>query len=292
MKINNLPPLGPLKSFCAAAKHQSFTKAAQELNLTHGAVSRAVQQLEQHFGQALFLRRNRRIYLTENGRYFAEKVTSMLEELEEASEQIRSQKTEACISVSCEPSLAMRWLMPRLSKFYEQIPGVEVHLSTAGGPVDLAAQNIDLAIRRSDFQWPADYWVTPLTKERIGPVCHPRYLSKLNQQTAVILHTRTRPSAWSDWQTLSDLKIEFAAEQYFDHFYFSLQAAVAGLGIAIGPESLVADDLNMNHLVAPFGFITTATDYVALSLKNPQHTELLNNFIDWLGKELSVPPEV
>ncbi|WP_261841761.1 LysR substrate-binding domain-containing protein [Aliamphritea ceti] len=292
MKLNNLPPLGPLKSFCAAAKHQSFTKAAQELNLTHGAISRAVQQLEQHFGQTLFLRRNRRIYLTESGRFFADKVTAMLKQLEIASEHMRARETETCISVSCEPSLAMRWLMPRLSHFYAQVPGVEVHLSTAGGPVDLAAQNIDLAIRRSDFQWPADYWVTPLTKERIGPVCHPGYLDKLNQQTAVLLHTRTRPAAWADWQTLSDQEITFTGEQYFDHFYFSLQAAVAGLGIAIGPESLVTDDLNMGHLVAPFGFITTDTDYVALTLKNPQRTELLNSFISWLEQELSVPLQV
>jgi DNA-binding transcriptional LysR family regulator len=287
MANKNLPPLGPLVSFCAAAKHQSFTKAAQELNLTHGAVSRAVQQLEQYFDQPLFYRRNRRVYLTEQGRIFAEKATATLSDLEIASEKMRARQTDNCLSVSCEPSLAMRWLMPRLGAFYQAHPGVEVHLSTAGGPVDLAAQNLDLAIRRSDFQWPTDYWVTPLTREKIGPVCHPNYLPKLEKSTAVLLHTRTRPKAWANWEDMTENTIQTSSERFFDHFYFSLQAAVAGLGVAMGPEPLVTDDINMGHLIAPFGFSDTAIDYVVLSLKNPEQNNLLESFIFWLNKELS-----
>jgi len=288
MKIKNLPPLGPLIGFCAAAKHQSFTKAARELNLTHGAVSRAVQQLEQYFGLALFHRRNRRVYLTDKGRFFADKTTALLSELETISEQMRAQEMGRCLAVSCEPSLAMRWLMPRLGAFYEGFPGVDVHLSTAGGPVDIAAQNLDLAIRRSDFQWPKDYWVTPLARERTGPVCHPDYWSQLQGKPSVLLHTRTRPNAWADWTTRANQPMASSAEQYFDHFYFSLQAAVAGLGIAIGPEPLVADDIERGHLVAPFGFLETDTDYVVLSLKNHERDDLLGAFVSWLGEEL--PP--
>ena len=288
MKIKNLPPLGPLIGFCAAAKHQSFTKAAQELNLTHGAVSRAVQQLEQYFGQPLFHRRNRRVYLTDKGRFFADKATALLSELETISEQMCTQESERCLAVSCEPSLAMRWLMPRLGAFYKDFPGVDVHISTAGGPVDLAAHNLDLAIRRSDFQWPTDYWVTPLGRERIGPVCHPDYWAQLQERSAVLLHTRTRPGAWTDWAILAGQTTTSSSEQYFDHFYFSLQAAVAGLGIAIGPEPLVADDIERGHLVAPFGFLDTEADYVALSLKNPERDDLLEAFVSWLEKEL--PP--
>lgn len=288
MNTKNLPPLGPLISFCAAAKHQSFTKAAQELNLTHGAISRAVKQLEDYFSLPLFHRRNRRIYLTDKGRYFANIATTLLSELESASEQMRTAETARSLSISCEPSLAMRWLMPRLGSFYENHPGVDVHLSTAGGPVDIAAQNLDLAIRRSDFQWPKDYWVTPLGTEQTGPVCHPEYWAKKKQQPAVLLHTRTRPQAWTDWETLSGKPIEASTERYFDHFYFSLQSAVAGLGIAIGPKPMVADDIDRGHLIAPFGFTETDIRYVVLSLKNPERDALLNAFITWLKKELAV----
>lgn len=286
MKKTNLPPLGPLVSFCAAAKHQSFTKAAQELNLTHGAVSRAVKQLEDHFGQPLFQRRNRRIYLTDKGKFFADKATELLAGLESAAEQMRTDSAR-CLSVSCEPSLAMRWLMPRLGDFSQQLPDLDVHLSTAGGPIDLEAQNLDLAIRRSDFQWPENYWVTPLGFEHIGPVCHPDYWQRVQNTSAVILHTRTRPEAWDDWRGLTEHTINSDSEQYFDHFYFSLQAAVAGLGIGIGPHPLVADDIERGHLVAPFGFTQTDKEYVLLSLKNPQRDENLGAFVNWISKALS-----
>jgi len=285
MKNTNLPPMGPLINFSKAAEHQSFTKAAQELNLTHGAISRSVQQLEQYFGISLFQRRNRRIYLTDKGQFFAAKVTTLLAELELTCEQMSIQSNGSSLAVSCEPSLAMRWLMPRLKHFNDQFAAIDVHLSTAGGPVDLAAQNLHLAIRRSDFQSPADYWVTPLGRERIGLVCHPNYWARNCDKSMTLLHTRTRPAAWSDWLRLSDQAIDTSKEQYFDHFYFSLQAAVAGLGLAIGPEHLVADDIDNGHLLAPFGFVETRTEYVALSLQNPQRVGYLHDFVSWLQRE-------
>ncbi|WP_432734519.1 LysR substrate-binding domain-containing protein [Maridesulfovibrio sp. FT414] len=287
MTMKNLPPLGPLPSFRAAAKHESFTRAAHELNLTHGAVSRSVKQLEDYFGFELFHRRNRRLFLTTEGRYFAEKVEKMLAGLERACEQMRISDTPRRISVSCEPSLSMRWLMPRLEKLHQDCPEIEVLLSTEGGPIDLSARGVDLAIRRSDFLWPDYYRPTTLVKERIGPVCSPGFWEKHAGQKLRILHTRTRPSAWTDWRKLSGNMPETLSEQFYDHFYFSLQAAVAGLGMAIGPEPLVMDDIDQGILVAPFGFISTATDYVALTLQHPANERDLNCFISWLKKKLS-----
>lgn len=288
MNPKKLPPLSPLISFCLAARHQSFTKAAQELNLTHGAVSRAVKQLEDYFGLQLFQRRNRRIYLTEKGRFFAEKATELLEGLEVASEQMHTVETDSCLAVSCEPTLAMRWLMPRLSGFHKEASNTDIHLSTAGGPIDLAAQNLDIAIRRSDFQWPESYWVTSLGRERIGPVCHPDYWQSIQKEKSpVLLHTRTRPEAWMDWSSISEQYIDSSNERFFDHFYFSLQAAVAGLGMAIGPEPLVADDIRNGHLIAPYGFSETSVEYVVLSLRNPESSELVKTFSTWLKQELA-----
>ncbi|NVJ90241.1 MAG: LysR family transcriptional regulator [Methylocystaceae bacterium] len=283
--MERLPPLNALVSFCSAAKHQSFTKAAQELNLTHGAVSRAVKQLEHHFGMALFERRNRRVYLNEQGIFFYDKMQKILSDIQTAAEDLKQFNQYRKILISCEPSLAMRWLMSRLTTLQEVLGHTDIQILTAGGPVDLAAHSIDIAIRRADFKWSKEYWVTPLTPEWIGPVCNPSYLEKIPPHEWVALHTRTRPQAWSDWTSISFNEQKFATDQYFDHFYFSLQAAVAGMGVAIAPSQLVYDDLAQGALVAPFGFEKTDTEYVALTLKNPKSDEVLNDCLSWLMHE-------
>lgn len=284
--MKNIPPLGPLVSFHTAAKHQSFTEAARELNLTHGAVSRAVKQLEDFFGTKLFYRQNRGIYLTEKGRYFARHVEKMLKELEKTSEQMRTATESFRLYVSCEPTLAMRWLMPRLESFKQRAPHIDIHLSTGGGPIDLCAENAHVAIRRADFTWPKKYHVIPLGKERVAPVCSSSYWESNKDAPMHILHTRTRPSAWDDWKSHVSVAPLSGTEQFFDHFYFSLQASVAGLGIAIGPEPLVHDDINRGMLVAPYGFITTKFEYVILSHKAPQEDHRLSEFISWVKAEL------
>ncbi|MCG8491498.1 MAG: LysR substrate-binding domain-containing protein, partial [Sneathiellales bacterium] len=231
-------------------------------------------------------RRNRRVYLTEKGTYFADQVNRQLQDLEKTCEHLFALENSKRISLSCEPSLAMRWLIPRLHDFYRKFPDIDIQLSTAGGAVDLAKQKIDLAIRRTDFQWPRDYHVTLLFSERIGPVCHPDYWEKRHSGKVSLLHTRTRPSAWSDWQALAKRKVDVSSESFFDHFYFSLQAAVAGLGVAIGPESHVADDLAKGHLIAPFGFLDTDVNYVALSLKNIKNDPVTALFVKWLKEQI------
>lgn len=175
-----LPPLNPLISFRAAASHLSFTKAASELNLTHGAVSKAIKQLEEYYGLQLFYRRSRSISLTEKGRFLFKHVERLLRELEDVSERMRIAEGSQRISVSCEPSLSMRWLMVRLEQFHEQFPGTEIHISTGGGPIDLSSERVHLAIRRSDFSWPAGYHAVQLGIECIGPVCSPSYWEKIN----------------------------------------------------------------------------------------------------------------
>lgn len=280
--MKHLPPLSALISFCIAAKHQSFTKAAQELNQTHGAISRSVKLLETHFGVALFERRNRRIYITVKGQAFAKRINSILPQIETACEELSTPENISKLAISCEPSLAMRWLMPRLEGFHRLNTNLDVHLSTAGGPVDLAKNGLSAAIRRSDFKWADDYWVTDLGKEFIGPVCSPSYLKALEGGEATRLHTRTRKQAWQDWEKSSKQPMAYQADKYFDHFYFSLQAAVAGMGMAIGPRILVADDIKSGLLVAPYDFVETPFNYVVLSLEKPESQEELNSFILWL----------
>lgn len=286
--MNNLPPLSPLPSFWAAARHSSFSKAAQELNVTHGAVSRAVRQLEDFFGFDLFERRNRGVHLTEKGKRFARRIDTLFSDLESACEELRS-AGPGKLSVSCEPTLAMRWLMPRLDGFHRVLPDVEVLLSTAGGPIDLSEKGVHLAIRRSDFAWPARYWHVPLGKEAIGPVCSPAYWEENRKAPKRLLHTRTRPEAWADWRHHAGDVIETAEERFFDHFFFSLQAAAAGLGMAVGPFSMVQDAVEQGLLVAPFGFTVTDVDYVVICRTEPEPDGPARAFIHWLRETLALP---
>lgn len=285
-KKRSLPPLAALPAFEAAARHQSFSRAAEELHLTHGAISRAVAQIEDRLGVDLFVRRNRRVWLTSAGERLLKATTGALDGLDQAIEDIhRHAGTSPILTVSCEPSLAMRWLMPRLGDFRQANPDLNIDLRLAGGPVDLLSDGCDVAIRRADYGISEDYVTTRLWAELAGPVCDPdcwenildRDLSK-----ARWLHSRTRPDAWDDWKRASGLDVSPASEQYFDHFFFALQAAVNRLGTAIGPLPLVCDDLAVGRLIAPHGMAPTGCDYVLITLDRPDRDPRIALFFDWL----------
>ncbi len=270
-----IPPLAALRCFETAARLESFSRAADVLNLTHGAVSRAVRLIEDDLGVQLFDRRNRRVFLTETGRRLAQAVRQGFGLVEAAVRDIRAEARSPSLVISCEPTLLMRWLIPRLPEFQASHPDLAVHLVAGGGPVTLG-QGIDLAIRRDDFHPPEGIEAVPLFHERIGPVCRADKVASFFDQAvaaraaslradAVLLHTRTRPDAWTAWAKNTGLPVPPGRSQSFEHFYISLQAAVAGIGVAIGPWQLVRDDLDNGLLAAPLGFVDDGTRYNLLS---------------------------
>jgi len=270
-----VPSLLALRCFEAAASRENFSKAAAELHLTHGAISRAVRLLEDELGVALFERRNRRVFLTNAGRTLARAVSDGMDLMRQAVGELRaSARLERRWVLSCEPTLLMRWLIPRWPDFQSQHPGIDVHLVAGGGPFSFGS-GIDLAIRRDDFPWPDNYHAEPLFAEKIGPVCRPdkaaAWFSSKKRGAALRagaprLHSRTRPGAWQEWAAAAGQEaIPEAPEQTFEHFYFSLQAAVAGLGVAIGPWHLVCDDLDSGVLVAPLDFVEDGSRYCLLA---------------------------
>jgi len=286
-----VPSLGALTAFAAAARHRSFSRAAQELHLTHGAISRAVAQIEERIGVDLFVRRNRRVYLTAAGQRLLKTTTEALDALSHTVEEIhRHDSASPFLTVSCEPSLAMRWLMPRLGEFRAQCPELNVDLRMAGGPIDLLSENCDIAIRRMDFGIHEDYQITTLCSELAGPVCTKDYWEKhINQDLneANWLHSRTRPNAWDDWKMSRGLeKVIPKNEQHFDHFFYTLQAAQDQLGIAIGSIPLVSDDLTMQRLIAPLGMHLTGYDYALLTLGNPNQDSRITEFSTWLREAI------
>ncbi|QQE08261.1 LysR family transcriptional regulator [Cupriavidus sp. ISTL7] len=269
-----LPSLLALRCFEAAARLENFSRAADELHLTHGAISRAVRTLEDDLGVALFERRSRRVFLTEAGRRLAQAVRDGLGVIRQATRELRASARQARQWVlSCEPTLLMRWLIPRWPDFKARHPELDVHLVAGGGAVAFDS-GIDLALRRDDFAWPDSVHAVPLFVERVGPVCRPdqagawfaaRKAGTALRPSAPRLHTRTRPNAWQTWADITGQTLSRAPEQRFEHFYFSLQAAVAGLGVAIGPWHLVQDDIASGMLAAPMGFVEDGSRYCLLS---------------------------
>lgn len=284
---HNLTSLPALACFRIAAELQSFSKAADRLNLTHGAVSRAVGLLEDDLGTLLFERRNRGVFLTDAGRKLAQVVARGLGDIEDEVQSIRAQNAKPTLTVSCEPTLLMRWLIPQMPLFHAANPAADIRLLAGGGPVTLGS-GVDLAIRRNDFKWPAPYHARHLFDERIGPVCRPDkvadyFVGDRLRQDATLLHTRTRPSAWSTWADRAGQLCPTAQGQDFEHFYFSLQAAVAGLGVAIGPWHLVQTDLRDGLLVAPQGFHEDGSGYFVLAAREPKIGSIAQVFADWLS---------
>ncbi|OYR21568.1 LysR family transcriptional regulator [Brucella pseudogrignonensis] len=282
--ITSLPALA---CFRVAAELESFSKAADRLNLTHGAVSRAVRLLEEDLGTSLFERRNRAVFLTDAGRRLAQVVARGLGEIEEEAQRIKAEHANAPVTVSCEPTLMMRWLIPRMPQFHAAHPSADVRLLAGGGQVVLGS-GIDLAIRRNDFTWPETYKAQHLFDERIGPVCRPDkaatfFDSGRMNAAAILLHTRTRPSAWTTWAETTGETCSTNPGQDFEHFYFSLQAAVAGLGVAIGPWHLVQDDIRAGLLTAPQGFHLDGSAYFVLSAGEQESDSTAAAFQTWLA---------
>lgn len=260
----HLPPLNAVRTFEAAARHLSFTEAAEELHVTHGAVSRQVKALEAHLGVDLFQRLNRRVVLTAAGEALLRNARAALDLLEVGVQQVAVARGSGPLEVSCVATFAMRWLIPRLGRFHKAHPDIELRLSAPDSPVERPYDDIDVLIRIGADDWPDDVEVTPFLEEEFGPVCSPRLLKThalhrpddLGGHT--LLHSRTRPTFWQDWLRLAGpARLDPERRQHFDTFYFTLQAAAAGLGVAIGPYSLVGDDIAAGRLAAPFGFVAS-----------------------------------
>ena len=281
LSTRRMPSLMALRCFEAAARLESFSRAADELHLTHGAVSRAVRAVEEELGTSLFERRNRRVFLNDHGRVLFDGVHAGLAQMAQAADAVRQRVARRALLLSCEPTLLMRWLIPRWGDFQAQHPDITVHLVAGGGAVDWGS-GIDLAIRRNDFDWGRSTHAVPLHDEQIGLVCQPQKLEAFFEQAAdgryqlrpdaPRLHSKTRLHAWEDWQKNTSNSPQAQAHQalpasnlIFEHFYLSLQAASAGLGVAVGPQLLVRDELEAGRLLAPQGFVADGSQYCLLA---------------------------
>ena len=285
--MSRIPNLPALRAFEATVRHGSVSRAARELHLTDGAVSRAVREMEGDLGFALFERRNRLIVPTATALALADEVRLALDHLAGALGRARqSGRPDRSIVLSCEPTFLIRWLILRLAGLQEAVgPDRDLRLVSAGGAVPFAREGIDLAVRRADFPIGAEIRAEPFLDERVGPVCRPEMVSNVGASGPLegsLLHTATRPDAWRDWAALTGCTLQASRELTFEHFYSSLQAAVAGAGVAIGPVALVADDLASGVLVAPRGFVADRSTYVLMAPRASHDAALFRAVLGWL----------
>jgi LysR family transcriptional regulator, glycine cleavage system transcriptional activator len=296
--MRKLPPLKTLPAFELSAGHASFSAAAQELGLTHGAVSRQIKALEDHLGVPLFRRLNRRVELTEAGAALLPAVHQALRHLQTAAAQITMQTRQGPLVVSCLATFMMRWLIPRLYGFASTHPGIEVRLSASHQPVDFARDGIGVAIRIDGAGHRRNVTAHRFLEDRMGPVASPALIERhrirrpADLKRLTLLHTETRPQAWPDWQRLAGIDgIDPAKGSRFEHSYFLLEAAASGLGVAIGSYPLVAQDLASGRLVAPFGFISSGASYCLLHPRDAARVPKVTAFRSWIlaeaGRSLS-----
>lgn len=282
-------PLNGIRAFEAAGRHVSFTKAAAELHVTHGAISRQVSQLEAWLGAPLFLRSPSQLTLTEAGRVFLAEATAALDRLAVASLGVMERAAPSALQVSAPPTFTMRWLIPRLSGFHRRRPGIEVRMTASLEPVRFQPGGYDIAIRGAQAPLPGCVSL-PFMTELILPVCHPSLAEggrlarpdDLAQQ--VLIGYGTEPYAWADWLKAAGIpELRPARMQRFEQMFFALQAASEGLGVVLVPAFLVMDDILAGRLVAPFGTLgAKRRRYFANAARR---SPAVAGFVEWLQGE-------
>ena len=252
-----LPPLNAIKAFEAAARLGSFTRAAEELNVTHGAVSRQIRLLEDWLGTRLFLRTSRTAVLTQVGADLLAEAGPALDRLAAVSQRLQTRAPPArVLRVSALPTFAMRWLIPRMPDFQRRHPGVELRIVTASTPAEQFRMDVDAVISGPSRQpgWVGNRFLgearLPVLSPDLMKRCPLRTPADLGQHT--LLHAATLRDAWPRWLAAANLPdLKPARDQVFEHFYFAIQAALEGLGVLIGPVALISDELRVGRLLAP-----------------------------------------
>jgi LysR family transcriptional regulator, glycine cleavage system transcriptional activator len=265
--LTRLPPLNALRAFEAAARHLSFTRAAEELNVTQTAVSHQIKGLEERLGVQLFRRRSRGLLLTEAAQRYAPALRAAFAQIAAATEQLSASGAGGALNLSTVPSFAAKWLVPRLGRFRAAHPEIDLRISASLRLVDFSRDDFDVAIRMGRGNYPG-HRVDALFGEVMFPVCAPRLLTgpkplqrpeDLRQH--VLLHDvdvtssafAAPPQAWRLWLERAGVHgIDVERGPVFEDSAMLLDAAAEGQGVALGRSALVAADLAAGRLVKPF----------------------------------------
>ncbi|CDG19038.1 transcriptional regulator GcvA [Xenorhabdus doucetiae] len=254
-----LPPLNALRVFDAAARHLSFTKAAEELFVTQAAVSHQMKSLEDFLGLKLFRRRNRSLLLTEDGQSYYLDIKEIFTAINDATRKLQARSAKGALTVSLSPSFAIQWLVPRLSGFNQSFPGIDVRIQAVDREEDKLADDVDVAIFYGRGNWPG-LRTDRLYPEYLLPVCSPSLLTgdrPLKTPSDLARHTLLHDSSRRDWQAYIrqlDMQQQINVQQgpIFSHSAMVIQAAVHGQGVALANNVMAQNEIDAGRLVCPF----------------------------------------
>ncbi|GEC58794.1 LysR family glycine cleavage system transcriptional activator [Bradyrhizobium japonicum] len=297
---SRLPSLNGLRAFEAAARHMSFTLAASELNVTQTAISHQIRRLEEELGVRLFIRQNRSLSLTPEATEYLPGVRAAFNDLRLAADRLLRRDDDHVLTVSTLASLAAKWLLPRLSAFQEAHSGIDVRITTSTSLVDFQRDKVDAAIRYGRGQW-AGLRADWLMADELFPVCSPSLLQGTKPlkcpedlRDHTLLHTSNANSDdWRLWLTAAGLPTDISKQPgvTFDLLFVTIQAAIDGIGIAMGRTSYVQDDIAKGRLVVPFKIALPAdAGFYLVSPQGRADTPKLSAFRSWLGTTAHAAP--
>jgi len=290
-----LPPLNALRAFEAAARHLSFTKAAEELNVTPAAISHQIKTLEEITGAPLFKRLTRALALTERGRDALPALSDGFDLLADATAKLTNTQQSSVLTLTTAPSFAARWLVPRLDEFQEQNPDIKVRIDASLTLVDLRRDGVDVAIRYGLGDYPGHH-AERLFEEEVFPVCSPKLMDGAHPLRTpedlahhTLLHSGRVESDWAypEWRmwlkSAGAADVDWRKGPEFSLEDMAVQAALAGHGVALVNTSLVSDDLDSGALVRPFT-LRLQTDfayYLVIPTQSINHPPVMA-FRKWL----------
>jgi LysR family transcriptional regulator, glycine cleavage system transcriptional activator len=286
-----LPSLNGLRAFEAAARHLSFTQAASELNVTQTAISHQIRRLEEELGIRLFVRKNRALALTPEAREYLPGIRAAFNDLRLATDRLLRKDADNVLTISTLASLAAKWLLPRLSTFQEVHPDIDVRITTSTGLIDFASGDVDAAIRYGRGHWPGlrSEW---LMADEMFPVCSPALLtgkrplrSPEDLRDHALLHNTNNGDDWRLWLTAAGLPPDISKQPgiTFDLILMTVQAAIDGMGVAMGRTSYVKDDIAKGRLVVPFDIALPAdAGFYLVSPEGTPDSPKLRAFRQWL----------
>lgn len=280
--------LNPLRAFEAAARHGSFTRAAEELGVTQGAISRHIRALEERLGFALFVRHPQGLEIENAARMFANELGEAFSRIARATDNLIATQTHSVITIRGYTTFFIRWLIPRLPRFQLAYPEIDIRLVAAADPVDFDRDAVDVAIRYGSGRWP--HWRADLLfLDRLMPVCSPDYLQARPKDpqglldSATLLHHTLRPSDWPDWLAEAGLRGDGAEYLHFQDLSIIYECARAGLGLALGQEAYLKDEIASGKLVRPLEpVLTRSRGYYLVCPEDRANAPKIALFRKWL----------
>jgi LysR family glycine cleavage system transcriptional activator len=283
--MRKLPFLNGIRAFEAAARAESFAKAASELNVTPAAISRMVQLLEQRLGVPLFERKANRLVLTPGGRVYQAGLTQIFDQLANLTAQVTAMAGSRVLTVGVGPTFATRWLIPRLADFQKDAPDIEVRFATGGATVPYN-DDWTCGIRLGTGDWP-EFRSEKLFPADFTPVCAPSLAKKLKApedlRGVTLLRVAHAANEWPQWFKAMGVSKVRAAGPEFEYYGQALQAAADGVGVAIGISPYIDDDVKAGRLVAPFALSVSKGEHWYLIWRDSRKDEAaLRAFRSWI----------